>query len=473
MFSLPLFHRLEGAPVAVVGGGTTAARKLRWLMRTGGHLTVIAPDIMPDLEQQLTEADATVIREPFAETLLPDGVRLIISATNNPTVNEQVYHAALARHALINCVDDPDRCTVTFPAMVDRYPLIVALGTSGLAPALSRVVRGWIELALPQRLGDAASALSTLRDRIKARYADVEARTHAYNRLLRADALALLQSGQTEQAMALLEQTTEQGRVTLVGAGPGDPELITIKGMRAIQEADVVLYDKLANPALLDYARRDAELIYVGKQGPKPGEGPDRPNNRSTQQGAINELLLQHALAGRQVVRLKGGDPFIYGRAAEEIDTLAEAGIAVQVIPGITAALGAASYAGVPLTHRDHAQSVRFVTGHRVENTINLDWPEMGRGDQTLVIYMGLVGLREICQRLIEHGADPDRPVALVENATLPEQRIFLGRLRNAADLAETHRVVGPTVTIIGDAAAMARQDLLTDSWLDEAGPQS
>ena len=473
MFLLPLFHRLANAPCTVIGGGTTAARKLQWLMRAGASLTIISPEIDPALREQLAEYGATIVEARYDPTLIAQDTRLIVSATNDTRVNAEVYAAAVDRGILVNCVDDPNHCTVTFPAIVDRFPLIVAIGSMGQAPALSRVVRGWIEQLLVQDLGQIAARLSELRDHIKSKYRDVEARTHAYNRLLRSDGLAYLRAGEEAKALELLDDVVQAGRVALVGAGPGDPDLITLKGLRAIQEADVVLYDKLANPALLEYARRDAELVFVGKQGPKPGERPDRPNNRGYQQGSINDLLLEHAQVGRYVVRLKGGDPFIYGRAAEEIDTLVSAGIEVTAIPGITAALGAASYAGVPLTHRDHAQSVRFVTGHRVENTINLDWPELGRGDQTLVIYMGLVGLSEICSRLIEHGAEASRPVALVENATLAEQRVFLGTLENAAALAEAKQVRGPTVTIVGAAAAMARPDRVTDNWLDGADLRS
>ncbi len=245
-----------------------------------------------------------------------------------------------------------------------------------------------------------------------------------------------------------------------------------MKGLRLLQRADVVLYDQLANPQLLDYARRDAQLVYVGKQGPKPGAKPDRPDNRVNQQARINQLLVEHARAGRRVVRLKGGDPYIYGRGGEEVDALLRAGVEVVVVPGITASLGAASYAGIPLTHRNLSQSVRFVTGHRVENAINLDWPELGRGGQTLVIYMGLVGLPAIMQQLIKHGAPPSRPVALVENATLPEQRVLMGNIENIAEVAVANEVDGPTVVIIGEVVGLGFGAEARDSSLDEANQQ-
>lgn len=257
----------------------------------------------------------------------------------------------------------------------------------------------------------------------------------------------------------MLTDTPQQaGCVVLVGAGPGDPELITLKALRAIQQADVILYDKLANPQLLDYARRDAEYIYVGKQGPKPGALPTRPDNRSNQQGSINDLIVEHGSAGKMVVRLKGGDPFIYGRGGEELEQALAAGLEVKVIPGITAGLGAASYAGIPLTYRNVSQSVRFVTGHRVENTINVDWPELGHPEQTLVIYMGLVGLPRILGKLMEHGCEPGRPAALVEHATLPEQRVIRGSVGNLAELVEDAGISGPSVVIIGEVVGLLQE---------------
>ena len=461
-FKLPLIHNFEGIPCLVVGGGKRAARKARWLIKAAAQLTVVAPDIEPEFLQLLDASKSTVLQRKFQKSDLSAEFHLVIAATDDALLNKEIYQLATNQRQLVNCVDDPQHCNVTFPAIVDRSPLLVAVTTSGTVPALARVVRGWIEQILPMSLTATIPLLERLRTSIREAYPDLDERTHAYNRLLNPESLRAIE---TETSAATLqrisgEESAEEGagKVILVGAGPGDPDLITLKGLRAIQEADVIFYDQLASPTLLEYARRDAEQIYVGKQGPKPGEPADRPNNRSTQQVHINEQILAAAMAGKHVVRLKGGDPYIYGRGGEEVRILADAGIEVEVVPGITAALGAASYAGIPLTHRDHAQSIRFVTGHRVENTVNLEWPELGKPDQTLVIYMGLVGLAQITAKLISFGAPNSRPVALIENATLPEQREVIGTLETIADMAREHNVVGPTVVIVGDVVSLHRE---------------
>lgn len=461
-FKLPLVHNFEGMPCLVVGGGKRAARKARWLLKASAKLTIVAVEIEPHFLQRLNEAESIIRQREFRKGDLRPDFHLVIAATDDALLNKQIFELATSQRQLVNCVDDPQHCNVTFPAIVDRSPLLVAVTTSGTVPALSRVVRGWIEQILPMSLPATIALLERLRKPIRAAYQDLDERTHAYNRLLNPTSLRAIER---ESNTATLQRIAEQGstgkgkgKVILVGAGPGDPELITLKGLRAIQEADLIFYDQLASPALLEYARRDAEQIYVGKQGPKPGEPANRPNNRSTQQTHINQQILAAAKAGKYVVRLKGGDPYIYGRGGEEVHVLADAGIEVMVVPGITAALGAASYAGIPLTHRDHAQSVRFVTGHRVENTVNLEWPELGKPDQTLVIYMGLVGLAQITEKLISFGAPKSRPVALVEYATLPEQRQVIGTLETISDMAREHNVVGPTVVIVGDVVSLHRE---------------
>ncbi len=461
MFFLPLFHKLANRRVLVIGAGTTATRKLRWLVRTEATLTVVADKASDAVRAWAEEGLLTLVEERIERRHFEgDALALVLSATDDATVNQFVYDEAVKRNVPVNCVDDPERCTVTFPAIVDRAPVFVAISSLGQAPSLARVVRGWIEQRLPQHLGVLARAASAYRQRVKARFGSVEERMAFWDRALAgpvADkALQNDEAGAREALDAMLaEEAGPRGHVALVGAGPGDPELITLKALRRIQQADVVLYDKLANPVLLDYARRDAECIYVGKQGPKPGQDPSRPDNRSNQQGDINELILTHARAGRRVVRLKGGDPYIYGRGGEEVAALAEAGYEVEVVPGITASLGAASYAGIPLTHRELSQSVRFVTGHRVENTVNLDWPEMGKPNQTLVIYMGLVGLPRIMERLMSFGCPPDRPVALVEHATMPEQRVLVCTVETAAATAAASELSGPTVAIVGEVVAL------------------
>ncbi len=465
MFYLPLFHNLEGQHCLVVGAGTTALRKLRWLVRTGAHIHIVAENVHADVIQLITESgtDIEVLEESFSPQHIHAQLALVISATDNRAINRQVYEIAVQHNVPVNCVDDPQHCTVLFPAIIDRAPILVAVSSMGHSPSLSRVVRGWIEERLPASLGAMAILANEFRDRVKTRFSSTQDRMHFWDGVFSSTVAQESMAGDTDKARAslttLLEDSPErnviQGSVTLVGAGPGDPELLTLKAMRSLQTADVILYDKLANPEILDYARRDADLVYVGKQGPKPGELPDRIDNRSNQQEDINALIVRHAKQGQRVVRLKGGDPYIYGRGGEEVAAIVEAGIKVQVIPGITASLGAAAYAGIPLTHRDLSQSVRFVTGHRLENTVDLDWPEFAKAGQTLVIYMGLVGLAEIMQALLDHGCEASRPVALIENATFPHQRVLVGTVADISAIASEADISGPTVVIIGDVVGL------------------
>ncbi len=459
MFFLPLYHNLAGERCLVIGAGTTAVRKIRWLLRADAAVEVISPQISKEISALAAAGKLSITEKPFSKEDLTADLRLVISATNNRQVNAEVYAAAIEAGVLVNCVDQPDLCTFIFPAIVDRSPILIAISSMGNAPTLARVVRGWIESQLSPNLGKLAELARSLRDRVKAELPSVDARKAYWETLFRSSAAELAMQGNVDAAKLQAEAMLTANKlptatVALVGAGPGDPELITLKALRMIQSADVILYDKLANPAILEYARRDAEFEFVGKQGPKPGSPPTRPDNRGNQQFSINDRIIAHASAGKNVVRLKGGDPFIYGRGGEEMEQVVEAGFDVILVPGITAALGAASYAGIPLTYRNLSQSVRFVTGHRVENVINLDWPEMGRRDQTLVIYMGLVGLPIILEQLMQHGCEPERPAALVENATWPEQRVIVGSVATLASQAEEAQISGPSVVIIGDVVA-------------------
>lgn len=460
MFYLPLYHNLENAKCLVVGAGKTASRKLHWLVRAGADLVVVSPVISAEVQALADAGSLSLCLAKFDPAIVSSDLTLIVSATNDRAVNRAVYTAARDANVLVNCVDQPDLCTFIFPAIVDRAPLLIAVSSMGAAPTLARVVRGWIEAQLPPNLGKLAELARNLRDEVKATLPSVDARKFYWEKLFQSPVADQAMQGdlvlaETSARARLHNQGVVRGSVALVGAGPGDPELITLKALRLIQSADVILYDKLANPILLDYARRDAECIFVGKQGPKPGSPAPRLDNRSNQQQTINEQIVAHALAGKQVVRLKGGDPFIYGRGGEELEQVVEAGIDVMVVPGITAALGAASYAGIPLTYRNLSQSVRFVTGHRVENSVNLDWPELGRADQTLVIYMGLVGLPDILQKLMSHGCEAKRPAALIEYATLPEQRVIVGDVSTLVGLAEDAGVDGPSVVIIGEVVGL------------------
>lgn len=457
MFLLPLFHRLQGGRCVVIGGGQTALRKLRWLLKAKAQVVVVAPQLHPEVSAMVEAGQVDYTADTYQADQLDAQLRLIVSATNDRAVNKSVYERALELGVPINCVDDPQHCTVSFPAIVDRTPVVAAISSAGAAPVLARYLRAQLERLLPPDLGRVAEVLAGMRDRVKTALPDLSQRLDFFDELFSRPVASAQDSEYVAQLLDDFGARAEggAGRVVLLGAGPGDPELMTLKGFRYLQRADVILHDQLVNPQIMDYARRDADRVYVGKIGPKPGEPVPRKNSRSFQQGAINDLILEHARQGKFVVRLKGGDPFVYGRGGEEMQILMDAGIDVEVVPGISAAFGAASYAGIPLTHREHAQSVRFVTGHRVNNEINLDWPEFAKPGQTLVIYMGLVGLQQIADSLIQNGAEDTRPVALVEHATLPQQRVVTGSLADIAGLAREAEINGPTVVIVGDVVGL------------------
>ena len=473
MFYLPLFHRLQGAQCLVVGAGQTAVRKLRWLVRAGAHITVVAPQIDPEI-QRMRDAGNLIIerREFYAEAVHAD-LRLVISATNAPQVSESVFARALDERVLVNCVDRTELCTIIFPAIIDRLPILVAVSSMGQSPTLSRSVRGWIETRLPQGLGRLAELAGRLRLEVKQSLPDVDARKGYWDAVFSSPAATKAMRGSVDEAVSdaqrMLSQQRAGGEIVLVGAGPGDPDLITLRGLRAIQSADVLMYDKLIDPGLLEYARRDVELVDVGKQGPREDAGAKGWGSAAQQAGskrpsgthmqaAINERLIEEALRGKKVVRLKGGDPFIFGRGGEELLAAAQQGFAVEIIPGITAGMAAASYAGIPLTHRHVSQSVRFLTGHRVADAQNLEWSDWARDDQTLVIYMALVSLETIQERLLAAGRSAATPAVLIENATLPSQREVFASLAGLNQSVIKANITGPSIIIVGQAVEIAQQ---------------
>ena len=423
---LPLFHDLESAPCLVVGGGELARRKLELLKRAGAECTVVAPDISAEVT---TLADVLVHRPFQAGDVARQ--RLVIAATNDTVVNSRVAEAARDAAVPVNVVDDAKLSNVIFPAIVDRNPVVVAVSTGGASPTLARHLRARLEVFLPQSLGALGQRLSAMRSEFAARG----------EKPGRAFWEAVIEGRQVEQTAPEEAAPPRTGWVGIVGAGPGDPELLTIKALQLLQRADLVLYDNLVNRATLEYARRDAEKRYVGKKRAFKG----------TRQEDIHQQMVDAAQAGQNVVRLKGGDPFVFGRGGEEIQTLTEEGIECVVVPGITAALGAASYAGVPLTYRNLSQSVRFLTGHRARGSIDLDWADLAKPAQTLVLYMGLFNLGEISDQLIRHGMAADTPAVLVERATLPEQRVVEGTVGTLERAAVEARVEGPTSVIIGE----------------------
>ncbi|HAD10024.1 MAG TPA: uroporphyrinogen-III C-methyltransferase [Porticoccaceae bacterium] len=456
---LPLFHRIQGRTCLVVGGGQVALRKLRILTEAGAHIVMVAPEVdeavaqLLKAYQQARSANVAVIRQrEFIETDL-DGVVLAVAATADQTVNTQVSQQAQARNIAVNVVDQPELCTVIFPAVIDRSPVQVAISSGGASPVLVRQLRGQLEALLPAALGRLAELAGRFRHRVQARIADGGARRRFWESALEGEIPERVYAGDTdgaesalEQALAIAEATGEgqaqshKGEVYLVGAGPGDPDLLTFRALRLMQQADVVLYDRLVSPGVLAMVRRDAAQIYVGK----------RAGCHSLSQPEINDKLIELARDGKRVLRLKGGDPFIFGRGGEEIERLSGAGITFQVVPGITAATGCASYAGIPLTHRDCAQSVRFIAGHKQDGKLELDWSNLVNDNETLVFYMSLRGLEDICSKLREHGMPADMPAALVAKGTLPEQRVLVGDLQSLPIQVRDSGVRAPTLLIIG-----------------------
>ncbi len=451
---LPIFLKLAGQPCLVVGGGEVAARKVSTLLRSGGAVTVLAPELCPALAAQAESGLIAYLPKAFDPADL-EGFRIAISATNRPEVNQAVSTAAKERGIPINVVDCPELCSFIFPAIVDRSPVVIAVSTGGASPVLARLVRAKLERALPSAYGRLALLAERFRQIVKDTVRDASRRRLFWERTLQGPVADLVFAGreaEAEQRLAgLLEAerhnaTAHSGFVSLVGAGPGDPDLLTLGALRAMQEADVVVYDRLVSPEVMALVRNDAEKIYAGKES----------NRHTLPQDQINNLLVRLAQQGRRVVRLKGGDPFIFGRGGEEIETLMEQGIPFRVVPGITAASGCAAYAGIPLTHRDFAQSVTFVTGHLKEGGVaGLDWERLARPAQTLVIYMGLTGLAQISASLIAHGCPKDRPAALVQQGTTRQQRLIVGTVESLPAQVAAAGASAPTLVIVGEVVQL------------------
>lgn len=449
----PLFVDLRGRPVLLVGGGAVAERKARLLVEAGAHLSVGAPTLTPTLEGWRDAGRIAHLPGDFQAHWL-QGQRLVIAATDDIAVNQQVATAAETHNVFVNVVDDAELSSFQVPAIVDRSPLVVAISSGGAAPMLARKVRERLEATLEHSLGPLARLLESFRGRIRARFPDLAQRRRFYDELWRSEVARLIERAQPEDASIALSAKLEQpdataaGSVTLVGAGPGNPELLTLAALRALSTADVILFDRLVQADILAMARRDAVFVDVGKEG----GGTHVPQERT------HELLLEHARTGAHVVRLKGGDPFVFGRGGEEIEFLRAHGVLYRVIPGITAALACAAYTGVPLTHRNHAQSLRLLTAHCNTDFSDEDWAALAVGRQTLAVYMGVRALPVLREKLLTHGAQPDTPFVLVENASLPQQRTVCGTLVELVELATQHAVQSPALLILGPTAQYARQ---------------
>ncbi len=451
MHALPIFMNITNRRCVVIGGGEVASRKVIMLLKANAAITLYSPEVCPAL-QVLSEAKTiTHIKANFEPSQLTDAC-LVIAATDVDEVNTAVSIAAKAQNIPVNVVDSPALCTFTMASIVERSPIVIAISSEGNAPVLARYLRTKIETMLPAGYGRIASIAGEFRDKVKAKYTTSQARRIFWEGVLQGPIVERILSGQEAAARNSLNEllsnkspASHNGEVYLVGGGPGDPDLLTFRALRLMQQCDVCVYDKLVSPEVLELVRRDAELIYVGKSR----------DQHTLPQEQINALLAKLALEGKRVLRLKGGDPFIFGRGGEEIETLMQQGVPFQVVPGITAANGVSSYAGIPLTHRDYAQACLFITGHLKDGLLNLDWEAMSRPHQTVVIYMGLVGLAEICQQLILRGVSPDMPVAVVQQGTTQQQRVVTATLETLAIKVAAAEMKPPCLTIIGEVVQL------------------
>ena len=463
MDALPIFLKLRDTPALVVGGGSVAERKIDLLIRAGAKVTVVAPEIGAKVEALFNQQKLHWIEDRFEPAHLSRAL-IAIAATDNEDVNRSVSEAARQQNMPVNVVDQPDLCTFTVPSIVDRSPVIIAIGTGGASPVLARMLKARLETLIPAAYGRLAGIAREFRDQVKAALGSVDSRRGFWEKVFQGQVAELVFAGKENQARAELRamiQATEdaefeKGEVYLVGAGPGDPDLLTFRALRLMQRADVVLYDRLVAPAIVDLVRRDADRIFVGKEK----------SNHVVPQPEINELLLSLAQEGKRVLRLKGGDPFIFGRGGEEIEDLVRHNIPFQVIPGITAAAGCASYAGIPLTHRDHAQSCLFVTGHLKDGSVDLNWDALCQPGQTVVVYMGLTGLESICREMIRHGLKDTTPAALIQQGTTLNQRVIAATLDSLPDAVAAANVRAPTLLVVGSVVTL--HDKL--AWFDPDG---
>lgn len=452
MESLPIFFKVEGRLCVVIGGGEVAARKVALLCDARARVKVVAPTLGRTLGEWAEQGGIEYRRGEFAPDDL-DGALLAIAATDDRDTNRAIAVAAGERRVPVNVVDDPALCRFTVGSIVDRSPVLAAVSTGGASPVLARLLRARLEALIPATYGRLSLLAQEYRGAVKAHFKQPLLRRQFWERVFQGPIAEMVFSGRDKAARAAVERALQaevsgarpMGEVYLVGAGPGDPDLLTFRALRLMQQADIVVHDRLVSEPVLGLTRRDAERFYVGKER----------DNHAVPQEDINHMLVRLAKEGKRVLRLKGGDPFIFGRGGEEIETLVSEGVPFQVVPGITAASGCSTYAGIPLTHRDYSQACVFVTGHLKDGTSNLNWPALAQPRQTVVFYMGLVGLPGICEQLIAHGMPPTTPIALVQKGTTPEQRVLTGTLDSFAEEVEQAKVAAPTLIIVGEVVRL------------------
>lgn len=457
MYQLPVFLKVDGLAVLVVGGGKAAARKAELASRAGAAVTVVAPTLDEDLRRLVDERGLVHRVDELSERDFAD-CALAFGASDDDALNVRVHALATAKGVLVNIVDRPDLCGFTMPAILDRENFVVAISSGGDAPLLARMLKARLETQVPAAYGRLAAFAGGWRQRVKQALPDFDRRRRFWEEVFESAVAELVFAGQEAEADRAMDQRlgqaardasgARQGEVYLVGAGPGDPDLLTFRALRLMQRAEVVLYDRLIGDGILNLVRRDAQRIYVGKA----------PKEHTLPQEEISRTMVRLAREGKRVLRLKGGDPFVFGRGGEEIEALAADGIPFQVVPGVSAANGCAAYAGIPLTHRDHAHACIFVTGHGRDNELGLDWPALIRPMQTLVIYMGLSQLPQIVAAYIRHGGDAATPAAIIENGTRRNQRVVTGPVERLPSLAEAEGLGQPSLIIIGSVVTLRRE---------------
>lgn len=455
----PIFTKLDNKPVLIVGGGDVALRKCQALLQAGADITLVAPEFCQQLTALSASGNVTLIEDYFDEHHV-NHQSLIIAATDIETVNQAVVNAANKQNIFVNVVDDQPKCNFIFPSIVDRNPITIAISSAGTAPVLARRIRERLETLLPQHIGPLAALAGRFRNKVKSTLNSFDKRRYFWENVFDSNIVADVEKGNIEAAETRLNDMLEapqttSGEVYVVGSGPGDPELLTIKALQFMQRADVIVYDYLVSDEIMALVRKDAELICVGK----------RLGNHSVPQPETNALLVKLAQQGKKVCRLKGGDPFIYGRGGEEVQELAKHAIPFQIVPGITAAAGCSAYAGIPLTHRDHAQAIQFVTGHCKKDGQELDWQGLAKPNQTLAIYMGVIKSPHIQAQLIKHGRAETTPIAIVENGTRKNQRVVTGQLGELAELISVQKIQSPALLIIGEVVALQSQL----AWFNDA----
>lgn len=448
MKHLPIFLNIRDKPCLVVGAGSIAARKIEILLKAGADVSVVANNIGSEVSEIEKQGTIHCLIRNYESADLK-GAKLVIAATNDAELNAEISTMAQTNNIPVNVVDNPKLCSFLMPSIIDRDPVQIAISTGGASPVLARLIRSKLEASIPSAYGELAKLVESYRKNVKQAFANVDLRRRFWESVLEGPVAEFALSGRMNDAKSMLGELIQsadpdpeyKGEVYLVGAGPGDPDLLTFKALRLMQKCDVVVYDRLVSEPIMALVRRDAEKIYAGKASA----------NHSISQENINQLLVRLAKQGKRVLRLKGGDPFVFGRGGEEISELIEENIEFQVVPGITAASGCTTYAGIPLTHRDHSQACIFVTGHRKENSDDLNWAMLSHANQTVVFYMGLDNVQRICEALKKHGRDENTPAALIEKGTTPVQRVLIGDLNTLPDLVKSNDVRAPTLIVVGE----------------------